>query len=167
MDEPIPIQFQCILRYEHKYRVLICLHCQMALGKRCISRHLREHHSAVPKKQRKILTSALVPLSIVEPADGLPLPPDLSDLIRGLAILDAKKCNGCDFITKSIDLIQRHVRQKHPDYRPSILDPNVYWNLVKAQRWGPTGKGAKYWTARVAPDVATSSSEWLDSGEKN
>jgi hypothetical protein len=71
------------------------------------------------------LLAALGSLSIVEAEDGFPRPADHSDLIRGLDMHDAFNCNSRDFITKSHDLIQRHIRRNHPDAQHSNLYSNV------------------------------------------
>ena len=144
MVAQISIEYQHLVQYEPKYGVLICCPWQMTVGKKGLRRHLRECH-AISAKERKSLVAALN-LSIIESEESFPQLNDVLEPMRGLEIHNAYKCNGCDFVTKSDQLIRCHICNTHLKevQLSSSISINPSWQQVKVQQCVATGKVAKY-----------------------
>ena len=87
--------------------------------------------------------------------------------IRGLDILDAFKCNDCNFISRSKVMMRRH---EHPEPNPLIVDSNAsqQWQLVKVQHWTTSGKGSRYWIVKSDVDIrAISNAHRNDGGNED
>jgi hypothetical protein len=97
---------------------------------------------------------ALSSVPLVELEEGIGQPAHHSEPIRGLQIHDAYKCSHCDFITKSVELRERHLRKSHLEFTHSSLDSGIHsrWRSVKVQQWMPKGKGSHYWIVNSGVD---------------
>jgi hypothetical protein len=130
---------------------LICRRCKYALqpsGVR-VSRHLAEKHN-VPASDRTELATYIDSLC-------LPNPNLLNGRSNGgephphLLISRGATCNHCDFHSKSVKLVQRHLKQSHvnsnrdPHWLRDGIGPNV-----SMQSWTQNGSRT-YWTVDDGP----------------
>jgi len=115
MSQQLPERYSHLLRYDSTWRLLICRICKIALTSDGLPQHLRRVH-AIKAKDRKEILATLSPFLLIDNDTSLPKPPDYSLPIEGLAIYDAFKCIGVDFVTKSDQLARRHFEKKHPEF---------------------------------------------------
>jgi len=129
-----PLHHRGLIRYESKWRALICLLCRHALPKKSMERHLWDRHE-LPAAERRAVVSAFVDHPAIESKEEFPVPPDGSEPVVGLRVSDGYQCRHCRaFSSKNRTAVERHGRARHPELR----DGGTAADVVSLQQWFPT-----------------------------
>jgi hypothetical protein len=142
MSEPIPLQYQNLIRYDPEWQVLLCIKdCNTTIAARSLKRHLHKVHD-MSAKQYKPLLKAISKLPVRQTIQDFPHPPNGSPLVQGLKIHEGYQCSICPHeLTTSRDVATRHVSHHRRVPGASII---AECEPVSMQTWCQGHKG--YWT---------------------
>jgi Orsellinic acid/F9775 biosynthesis cluster protein D len=102
---PIPTEFQSLLRYDEQWHVLICIKHKYVVMSDYLIRHLRNEHS-LRKKDYAPLILAVSKLPTIEDPKDLLSPLNDSSPIEDIAIHDGYSCDHCvEMLTTSKSLM--------------------------------------------------------------
>ena len=100
MSPIIPPQYRSILRFEAKLQVLICRLRGQGIGKDVLGRHLRTQHQIKGEQRSKTLINFHISLNGSSP-------------IADLAVHRGFKCERCPVLTRSDEIVKKHIRTMH------------------------------------------------------
>src|SRR3954447_199771 len=101
-----------LLRYDGRYKVMICRQCRCAVQKSALGSHLLRHK--VYRGERQRLLATISQLDILEPDDVRLPAPGLAP-VEGLPSLTGHRCTatGCGVLLASLKRMRRHWSEIH------------------------------------------------------
>lgn len=108
-----------LLRYEPKYKVLICRECQYAIQKSAVQSHLLRHK--IYRGERQSLLSLVTEFDLSKPED-VPLPDPTSSPVDILPVISGYRCTrpGCGHLCASSKRMRHHWSEIHALKTPAV-----------------------------------------------
>jgi hypothetical protein len=142
---------------------IICIRCKFALqpSGASVSRHIADKHD-VPACDRRELASYVDTLRLPDP-NTLEGRENGSEPHPHLLVSTGAGCSHCNFYSKSVKIVQRHLASNHTDtdQEPNWLQNGVRHRLA-IQSWTQIGSRG-YWAVKTGPEAAVHSSKTVSS----
>jgi hypothetical protein len=142
---------------------IICIRCKFALqpSGASVSRHIADKHN-VPACDRRELASYVDTLRLPDP-NTLEGRENGSEPHPHLLVSTGAGCSHCNFYSKSVKIVQRHLASNHTDtdQEPNWLQNGVRHRLA-IQSWTQIGSRG-YWAVKTGPEAAVHSSKTVSS----